>query len=623
MTWLTRMLSVLTLAVPVALAGLAAPAQAAPLPAYVTVFDSASSRALPGAAVSVYDVDPVAAPDAQPLATVPTNSGGRASFDLTFGSGPYYTQVTADGHQTTSRTARTVTDADRDLGSVSVAPYTGTLTATVRTPTGGDPGCGRVTAFRTEDRTEARTLSTSANGQVSGLLPIGSYSFRFDDTCDAYPATWLGADAVDAASATTYTVNRDATTALGTVVLDDGAVVSGIVTRSTTGAPLATVDVILRDVRAGTSQVGRSGTDGRYRIPAVGPGTYLVDFYDPIGELDTTAAQTSLVVGRADLARNYALHRVVENDAATLRGTVTGGPANVPLVQVQVLAQGVTAGSSSYFTSTARDGSYAFQIPDGDYLVRFGADLSRLSPYLPEWYVNAPTPTRAVSVHVAAGTATVANARLVALGSIAGHVTLPARPTRTTMVADDTYLELIDADGEPIGYVDLDAQGNYAFDGLEPGAYRIVARGGRVVSGDAGDAYQGWVRQFYAQKYSLTSATVLTVGDGAARSGVNFTLSDRLSAYVAPKVTGTAKVASTLTATPGTWTLAVNTTFDYQWYRISASGSTAITGATSRTYKVSSSDVGKRLRVVVHGSNRYDEYQPGVASSAPTGTVVR
>ncbi|MFD1210923.1 S8 family serine peptidase [Arthrobacter sp. GCM10027362] len=63
-----------------------------------------------------------------------------------------------------------------------------------------------------------------------------------------------------------------------------------------------------------------------------------------------------------------------------------------------------------------------------------------------------------------------------------------------------------------------------------------------------------------------------------------------------PKITGTARVGSRLTAKAGTWTS--GTTLRYQWYR---SGK-AIRGATGRTYKAVSADRGDRLQVKVTGS---------------------
>ncbi|NMD46844.1 MAG: carboxypeptidase regulatory-like domain-containing protein, partial [Propionibacterium sp.] len=62
-------------------------------------------------------------------------------------------------------------------------------------------------------------------------------------------------------------------------------------------------------------------------------------------------------------------------------------------------------------------------------------------------------------------------------------------------------------------------------------------------------------------------------------------------------ITGKAKVGSTLTAVPGTWGPG-GVGYGYRWYR----GSTAIKGATGKTYKVTKKDRGAKLRVVVRGT---------------------
>ncbi|MGC4175055.1 hypothetical protein [Demequina sp.] len=64
-----------------------------------------------------------------------------------------------------------------------------------------------------------------------------------------------------------------------------------------------------------------------------------------------------------------------------------------------------------------------------------------------------------------------------------------------------------------------------------------------------------------------------------------------------PKISGSTYLGATLTATAGTWVPAAST-LKYQWYR---SGS-AISGATAKTYKLTSSDSGKKITVKVTGS---------------------
>lgn len=80
---------------------------------------------------------------------------------------------------------------------------------------------------------------------------------------------------------------------------------------------------------------------------------------------------------------------------------------------------------------------------------------------------------------------------------------------------------------------------------------------------------------------SATSAPV-TAGDGTLLAGT-------------PKITGTAQVDETLTATPGTWAPGVSTTV--QWQR----NGVAIVGATGTTYVPVPTDVGATLSVVVTG----------------------
>ena len=69
---------------------------------------------------------------------------------------------------------------------------------------------------------------------------------------------------------------------------------------------------------------------------------------------------------------------------------------------------------------------------------------------------------------------------------------------------------------------------------------------------------------------------------------------------VAPVVTGTTTVGSTLTTTNGTWTGVPTPTFTYQWYR---SPSTSIGGATSSTYVLVTGDVGFGIFCRVKATN--------------------
>ena len=86
-----------------------------------------------------------------------------------------------------------------------------------------------------------------------------------------------------------------------------------------------------------------------------------------------------------------------------------------------------------------------------------------------------------------------------------------------------------------------------------------------------------------------------------------------------PTVSGTPQEGATLTASNGTWSNSP-TGYTYAWAQCDANGDncTAISGATSSTYKVQSADVGHTLRVTVTATNA-----DGSASStsAPTAVV--
>jgi hypothetical protein len=90
----------------------------------------------------------------------------------------------------------------------------------------------------------------------------------------------------------------------------------------------------------------------------------------------------------------------------------------------------------------------------------------------------------------------------------------------------------------------------------------------------------------------------------------------------APAISGTAEVGQTLTTTNGTWNGATPMTFAVKWTSCDANGAACvdIAGATSTTYKVQTSDSGRRLRSLVTATNSSGS---GQASSAPTAAVAQ
>lgn len=112
-----------------------------------------------------------------------------------------------------------------------------------------------------------------------------------------------------------------------------------------------------------------------------------------------------------------------------------------------------------------------------------------------------------------------------------------------------------------------------------------------------------------------TSITVVVTGTKSgyltvSRKSAAFAVPQALTATPAPVISGTATVGATLTATPGTWSPAP-VTLAYQWYRSGA----AITGATAAAYKLTTTDRGTTITVVVTGT------KPGYLTVRRTSTA--
>jgi Cellulase (glycosyl hydrolase family 5)/Ig domain of plant-specific actin-binding protein len=86
-----------------------------------------------------------------------------------------------------------------------------------------------------------------------------------------------------------------------------------------------------------------------------------------------------------------------------------------------------------------------------------------------------------------------------------------------------------------------------------------------------------------------------------------------------PQITGTAQAGQTLTTSNGTWS-GSPTGYAYQWKRCDSAGANCavITGATAKTFALTSTDVGKTLRVDVTASNTAGS---ATATSAQTAAV--
>jgi len=117
------------------------------------------------------------------------------------------------------------------------------------------------------------------------------------------------------------------------------------------------------------------------------------------------------------------------------------------------------------------------------------------------------------------------------------------------------------------------------------------------------------------RKRLLGLIVLMLVGAGSATAATT-----KPQNTVRPTISGVAKQGDVLTADPGTWSGTQPIACTYQWRRCDTSGANCanIIGATSKTYTLTSVDVGNRLRVRVRAANSAGA---SIATSLPTAVV--
>jgi hypothetical protein len=133
---------------------------------------------------------------------------------------------------------------------------------------------------------------------------------------------------------------------------------------------------------------------------------------------------------------------------------------------------------------------------------------------------------------------------------------------------------------------------------------------------------------------SHTMEVVVTATNGVGASAATSDHTALVASPAKPSNTSAATVSgnlaqnSTLTVNPGSWSGTLPITFAYQWQRCDSNGNHcgSISGATGSTYKLTSSDVGHRLRVYVTAKNSigstsaYSKTTSVVGAIAPVNT---
>ncbi|MGY5319883.1 hypothetical protein ACXA45_11690, partial [Neomicrococcus lactis] len=232
-----------------------------------------------------------------------------------------------------------------------------------------------------------------------------------------------------------------------------------------------------------------------------------------------------------------------------------------------------------------------------------------------QWYRSGVAITGATaSTYKLAGADAGKTITVKVTGSKLGYVTVAKTSAATTLIAKGTLVSATPT-----------------ISGTKKVGYTLTANTGTWTTGTA------FTYQWYRSGVAITGATAKTykptgydVGKAltvkVTGSQLGYTTVAKTSVATAliargtlvsatPTISGTKKVGYTLTANTGTWTY--GTTFKYQWYRLGV----AITGATAKTYKLTSLDVAKSLTVKVTGSKF--GYTTVAKTSAATTLIVK
>lgn len=461
------------------------------------------------------------------------------------------------------------------------------------------------------------TTTTGEDGtySIAGLAP-GKYLVGFEPPEAQYLGQYYD-KAEDAGSADQVMVGAGASVEGIDAALTESATISGEVSSARTGSPIVGAEVSVRSTSGGF-RTATSGEDGSYAVTGLPAGSYTVEFsaeaegylsqfYDD--EPSVELAQTlTITAGQNRGGVDAALA-----GGASVRGTVTGAGGGGPIEGVEVFAEAIEGGADGVAT-TGADGRYLIVgLSPGKYVVQFEPIGSN---YLGQLYDSVSVAAEAEPLTLAGEESRGGvDAALPSGATISGTVTESGIGAPLSGIEVVAYTSACDRGG---GTAITDEGGHYEIRGIAAGTYHLVFN-------PAGGSYES---EPYAAEISLATNAHEEGVDGSlvgtATEGVPFNLACAAAPYPVeispPSISGTPTVGQTLAEAHGTWSNGP-TNYEYRWERChtSVADCEAISGATSQSYLLDSSDIGSLIRVRETASNAEGPGPP--AESLPTAVV--
>ena len=499
-------------------------------------------------------------------------------------------------------------------GATALAPVAlaarPTLSGQVISPRGKAVEFATVQVINADTGTTATYAYTKADGTWAAGVNPGNYKVRFSASGYAFEffnnkSTLAAADVVAAGAN------------LGQVTLSKGSVVQGAIVNQA-GAPLERAQATVYTTSG--AQVGSDLTDaaGNYRIEGVAPGTYAVEFRDPVGEYLTEWHSDKADRATADLVE-VGVDAVVPVNASLAPDPAAAiDPAKVDVSGVVRDSSGaavIGASVSAYDTPgdadepdsvetvrTNRAGQYfftglsetsesTFKVVARDHLAREEGQYTRLT----RWFGGTQGYPLATPVTKPAANV---NISLPLTGGISGTVTSEAG-----LDVDGTLVRVFDEQGNPANEVytsglaaAVEDDGTYLTTELVPGTYKVQfidPASLLTVNTGGSDAH---APEWY-DNTSFAKAKKIVVTSGKTVTGVNAALSADLRTFRKPEINGKQYLGGKLRAYPGVWSMESGTTYTYEWLIGSA-----VVG-TGSTYEVTRAAKNKRVTLRVTAEN--------------------
>lgn len=390
----------------------------------------------------------------------------------------------------------------------------GAITSAIRSSKGTpvSSSCEVLTNRKTGEVTSTIVAFGGTDYQIGGLAP-GLYTVKWY-TCEegaGYAAQWYNRKSTPQA-ATPVRVSAGRTTGRINASLVKGGKITGRLTAK--GKPVVNFCVTAESPSGAFVGFGETRKNGDYTVHALNTGTYHLTFSDcnasPRELADFNLTRTVHVTAPKTTGGVNA----VAPPGGSVSGTVRAGSPAAGQGNVCVEADPVNARQAGGFATTSHSGHYTIaNLAAGRYGIFFdtrGDCDNSQGGLVPQWFEDAATKAGATIVTVTAGQNLPGiGATLRADGGISGKVTAKASGDALGGVCVRAVPQ---AAGRAASFTTT-AGGSYSLTGLIPGTY--------TVQFSSGCGATGLATQWWDDKSSAGSATVITVKSGAVTTGID------------------------------------------------------------------------------------------------------